>query len=354
MDEFKKDPMTWSLPLGRWFGIRVRVSLVFLLFLVFQLLDRSAGFWNTLTWESILFLSVLLHEFGHCFAARAVGGSAEEILMWPLGGLAYVAAPNTARAQFITTVCGPLVNVGICLLTFAVIIGNGFIPPLNPLNPIALSPLPGNPIHHEQPTAWLIWVGITFGLNWIMVLFNVCIPAFPMDGGRMFRCLLWPHLGFARATQWAVQTAKVCAILMGFFGLFLIAKDTQSNLAGFSLLGIAAFVYYCSETERRMLEAGMLFDDSLFGYDFSEGYTSLSTTSAKSKPARPSFWERWWRRHQRRKELRARAAQQEQARQVDEILAKLHREGMASLTEQERRFLTRVSEQYRSRDEKTS
>ncbi|MBI3468256.1 MAG: hypothetical protein HY000_35075, partial [Planctomycetes bacterium] len=217
MDEFKKDPMTWSVPMGRWFGIRVRISLIFVIFLLFQLLQDSTkygwqGFSFTLKWECILFFSVLLHEFGHCFAARAVGGSAEEILMWPLGGLAYVAAPNTARAQFITTVCGPLVNVGICLVTGAVILYSREIPPVNPLHPDRLLHLPGSLIQHEDAPEWLYWIGLTFGLNWINVLFNVCIPAFPMDGGRMFRCVLWPYLGFARATQWAVQVAKVCAM----------------------------------------------------------------------------------------------------------------------------------------------
>src|SRR4029077_17752061 len=64
----------------------------------------------------LLFLSVLAHEFGHCFGARYVNGDAREILMWPLGGLASVDVPHTPRANFITTVCGPAVNLVLCLL----------------------------------------------------------------------------------------------------------------------------------------------------------------------------------------------------------------------------------------------
>ena len=63
----------------------------------------------------MLFISVLLHEWGHCFGARLVDGDAHEILIWPLGGLAYVEVPHTARANFITTLMGPLVNLGLCL-----------------------------------------------------------------------------------------------------------------------------------------------------------------------------------------------------------------------------------------------
>ena len=358
MDEFKKDPLTWSVPAGRWFGIRLRISVVFLLFLLFQLLralrDGPEEFRHTLIWECILFFSVLFHEFGHCFAARGVGGTAEEILMWPLGGLAFVAPPNTPRAQFITTVCGPLVNVGICLVTGAVVLATGLGPPINPLHPFTLTGLPGSTAEPDTAPMWLWWMGVTFGLNWIMALFNVLVPAFPLDGGQMLRSVMWSRWGFQRATQIAVQIAKVCAIVLGFVGLFLAMMNGAGDLAGFSLLAVAFFIYARAESERRMLEAGLLFDDSLFGYDFSDGYTSLAKTSPKAKERRPSFWTRWWRRRQRAKQLREQAEQQERERQVDEILAKLHREGMAALTDQERRFLTRASQKYRSRNERLS
>jgi hypothetical protein len=105
-----------------------------------------------------------------------------------------------------------------------------------------------------------------------------------------------------------------------------------------------------SDRERRMLEAGMLFDESTFGYDFSQGYTSLAQSQPKVTARRPSAWERWRRRRERLKRQRELAAKREDERKVDEILAKLHREGMASLTDQEKRFLTRTSEKYRSRN----
>jgi len=63
-----------------------------------------------------LFVIVLLHEYGHCFAARSVGGNAEEIILTPLGGLAMAYAPHDPWARFVTVIGGPLVNVAICAI----------------------------------------------------------------------------------------------------------------------------------------------------------------------------------------------------------------------------------------------
>jgi Zn-dependent protease len=338
--------MSWSIPVGRYFGIRVRIHIFFLIFALpywlYALPQGSFFFWSEVGQTGILFLSVLLHEFGHCFAARAVGGDADEILIWPLGGLATVSAPNTPRAQFLVTAWGPLVNVIICLITAAVIVSLGFVPPLNPFN---LFPL-GN--RWFWPEDWFSWIGVTFALNWVLLLFNL-IPAFPMDGGRLLRCILWKGLGFGRATLYTVQVAKVCAIAMGTIGFFLMLKDAKKP-QGLSLIVVAYFVYRLSDRERQMLEAGMVFDDSVFGYDFSQGYTSLDRSQPKAKARSLSTWERWRRRRERLKRQRELTAQQEEERRVDEILQKLHRDGMASLSEQEKRFLTRASEKYRSRD----
>src|ERR1051326_6581291 len=90
-----RDALAWSFPLGRLFGINIRVHWLFPV--VAAGLVLRAGYylpgtaWQDVLWlQVILFVSVLLHEFGHCFAARYVEGDAKEILMWPLGGLAFV------------------------------------------------------------------------------------------------------------------------------------------------------------------------------------------------------------------------------------------------------------------------
>jgi Zn-dependent protease len=81
----------------------------------------------------MLFLVVLLHELGHCFGARAVDGDAQDVLLWPLGGLAYADVPHTPRANFIYTAAGPAVNVLLCLAAALLLAACGFVPSFNPI-----------------------------------------------------------------------------------------------------------------------------------------------------------------------------------------------------------------------------
>src|ERR1700722_11736980 len=107
------DPFAWSVPLGRLFGITIRVHLLFP-FVALGLILHAAftksqgvappeGKWvDASIFMLILFFVVLLHEFGHCFGARFVHGEAQEVLLWPLGGLANVEVPHRPRAHFLT------------------------------------------------------------------------------------------------------------------------------------------------------------------------------------------------------------------------------------------------------------
>src|SRR5205807_2412377 len=116
------NPLMWlwngSVPLFTVFGIRVRAHAGLIALAVIVLLFGYGGVGTVLARiqsMAVLFSVILLHEFGHCFAARSVGGNAEEILMTPLGGLAMAYAPRRPWGQFITVAGGPAVNVIICL-----------------------------------------------------------------------------------------------------------------------------------------------------------------------------------------------------------------------------------------------
>src|SRR5262245_20148016 len=119
-----RDPFSWSFPIGRLFGITIRIHILFpvvalglVLRVAFQK-DVIPGTWiDAAMLVGLLFFSVLLHEFGHCFGARLVDGDAQEVLLWPLGGLAAVDVPHTARANFITTAMGPAVNLLLCIIS---------------------------------------------------------------------------------------------------------------------------------------------------------------------------------------------------------------------------------------------
>src|SRR6476659_9420576 len=138
----------WRFPIGRVFGITVHVHLAFLLVLLPLTLsfsldkDSYPGTWSDACLLAVLMtLSILLHEMGHCFGARSVGGQADEIMLWPLGGLAECSfLPASPWANFVFTICGPLANVILCVVS-ALVLAFGFEESIRPIfNFVAWNP----------------------------------------------------------------------------------------------------------------------------------------------------------------------------------------------------------------------
>ncbi len=186
-----------------------------------------------------------------------------------------------------------------------------------------------------------VWVIGWFGyLNWVLMVANM-IPALPFDAGRMVRA--WPggtSVALPRDSIVAPYLARSCALVIAIVG---VVRLVGQHLDGTTLIGLAILIEYLVRTEARMLEDGDFFDDGLFGYDFSEGYTSLESGAAKVRPYRESALKRWRRRRSDSRRQRRVALEAAEERRMDEILEKLYREGRAALTDEENRFLVRVS-----------
>jgi Zn-dependent protease len=360
-----RDPMSWSFPIGRLFGTTIRVHFLFPVF-VLVLLGQTAlkkppsgvpfpdGRWiDALLISGMLFVSVLLHEFGHCFAARSVGGSAEEILMWPLGGLAYCEVPHTARANFITVACGPLVNLILCLLCAVGLCfsaGGALMPPFNPmpdafpwrgLDQMVRLYTWGGAEHAVPVYSTAAFLARFFWLNWFLFLFNVVLAGWPLDGGKLLQAALWPYVGHRQATWYAVLGGFAVMCVIGLYSL--IFEVVMALL-------LAIWVYVECRRQMMILETGG--DESLFGYDFSQGYTSLERdqpqTAAPQAP-RLSWWQRWRQRRAQQKAQREREAREADERRMDMLLEKISAQGMASITDEERRFMKQFSDRYRNR-----
>ena len=322
---YRDNPINWSLTLGRAFGIRVRMHLLFILCIVFRFLSHalseegSIGVWAVIT--VFLFGTVLLHEFGHCFGARAVGGDADDILLWPLGGLATVDAPMNPRAQFITTAAGPMVNVVFCILaaTLFVLTGTAGRWALNPFHLMMVS--------SGSVTQWSFadWLVVFWSINYLLLLFNL-LPTFPMDGGRLLQAIIWKYRDYRTATLIATFVGMVGAIIFGLIGL-----ATEQ----FLLLGIAFFGYFTCWQQRQMVKAGAFETESEFGYDFSKGFDAFQ----EDKQKKPSWFARRRVAKLARKAERDRRRQAEREKHIDDILDKVHRKGMQSLTPSEKRIL---------------
>ena len=201
-------------------GIDVQLHSLFLVFAAVEIwrgFDEGHPGW-TVVWLGALWLSVLLHEFGHCWGARTVGGEAHEVILWPLGGLALVEAPMTPWAQFVMTACGPLVNV--ILAALGVLVGW-----------LAFHLDPVNLILGREWDAMVI--GTFVNVNVMLFAFNM-IPAFPMDAGRLLQVGLWTRIGFQRATRIAIYTSFVCSGALIVAGI-LKSQNAHGNRGGLRL-----------------------------------------------------------------------------------------------------------------------
>ncbi len=352
-----RDPFFWSIPLGRFFGINVRVHWLFpavSLALILRLAlkpDVVTGTWIDGVWlTGLLFVSVLLHEFGHCFAARWVDGDADEIMMWPLGGLASVDIPQEPRAYFITAAGGPAVNLllaGLCTLLLAFAAGDFSYQPLwNPItNPLRINDAgaitlwtwDGHP--YDVWHVWPVLLARMFWVNWALFLLNVLLLCFPMDGGRMLQATLWPSLGYRQATVAVIYAGFIFTVVVGLLSI------VYNELLVFCL---ALFIYISCRTQMIILETGG--EEGLFGYDFSQGYTSLERDPPHTTTKRQSWWKRWRENRAARKLQREMEVREAEERRLDELLEKVQKLGMNALTDEERRFMKRVSDRYRNRN----
>ncbi|HET6882742.1 MAG TPA: site-2 protease family protein [Pirellulales bacterium] len=337
-----RDLLSWNISLGRWGGVQLRLHVFFVLFALVALLLVPSGanqklFWETTAVLGIFLVSVLLHEIGHTLAAWRVGGSVDQIVLWPLGGLTQVNLSHDPQSEWIIAITGPLVNVGICLLTTLVLVAERFNP-VDLLNPL-LPPVEPAGLTWLNACQWLLWI------NWLLFLVN-CLPALPFDGGRALRALLWMHHDFRQGVVLAARVAQVVALLLWVVAVFIHRSGAYSFAAlPFVLVGILLFFSAKQEIDR-LNEAES--DDALFGYDFSQGYTSLEKAAPSRKPAMSPV-RKWLDDRRTRRLERQRQLEAEEERRVDEVLARLHDLGMHGLSEDERALLNRVSARYRSR-----
>lgn len=327
------NPATWAFTLFRLAGITVRIHLFFIIFIVVYLLRSlsSPGTDITLpefsivaTAMAILFLIVLAHEFGHCLGSRWTGGEADEILMWPLGGLAYCRPAHHWRSHMATAVGGPLVNVIICMIAgtmLGLITGQwlGVALP-NPLNPFA-GLIDARSYAHQA----LVLVN---SISFLLLLFNL-LPIFPLDGGRIVQVALWPRWGWSRSMVFAVRTGYIGAILLFIFGMVI---------SSIWIVVIAVFggvTCYLTQKQVQWTDAALLESDN---------YAMSLSSGDGDEDARVGEAGGGW--HERRAQRMAQR-EQDEAREVDRILQKIAVSGIDSLTRRERALLKRVTERKR-------
>jgi Zn-dependent protease len=208
-----------SVRLFQFSGITVWLHWSWLVIAMWAVSSRMGRYhspiWNLIEYLT-LFGIVLLHEFGHSLACRQVGGQADRIVLWPLGGVAYVNPPFRPGAQLWSIVAGPLVNLVLIPVFFGLLV---------------LTAQSG--LASQFPDLWF-WLRTTMWINVYLLIFNL-LPIFPLDGGQILRSVLWFRIGPRRSLLAATVVG-----LVGCAGLLALALWWQSIWMGILTLFIGS------------------------------------------------------------------------------------------------------------------
>ena len=194
-----------SLRLFRFAGIDLYLHWSWFVVGLFMINYRRAHY-SSLAWNVAEYLAlfgiVLLHEFGHALACRQVGGQANQIVLWPLGGVAYVAPPPRPGATLWSIAAGPLVNLVLLPITVVLaLLGHGF----------GWSETLPNVQRFLEAIAWI---------NGLLFVFNL-LPIYPLDGGQILRSLLWFLLGRGRSLMVATVVGFAGVACLIAFAVFI-------------------------------------------------------------------------------------------------------------------------------------
>ncbi|MGB9692680.1 MAG: site-2 protease family protein [Candidatus Sumerlaeaceae bacterium] len=226
--------MKWAWKIGRWAGIDVYIHVTFVVLLAALAFvnwlgsgSLTAALYATL-FPALIFLCVLLHEFGHALAAKRFGIPTRDITLYPIGGVARLERmPEKPAQELVVALAGPMVNVIIAAALYF------FLANTRGFQPVETLTLSSGSLLQRLMIA-----------NMMLVGFNL-LPAFPMDGGRVLRALLASLLDYVRATHIAASIGQAMALLFAFVGI------TGGNPF---LLFIAFFVWIGASQESSMVQ----------------------------------------------------------------------------------------------------
>ncbi|MDM8520960.1 site-2 protease family protein [Anaerolineales bacterium HSG6] len=227
--------MSLSLKLGRILGIDIKMHVTFLLILFWGAFfyGGSGGPLYGLLITVLLFVIVLLHELGHSIAAMLFDIKVRDIILLPIGGVARLERmPEKPWQELVVALAGPLVNVVLFLMILPLISGLTWAQDSSAMLSI------------QQPGfLGILWFLLLANLS--LIIFNM-IPAFPLDGGRVFRATLGLFMDYQRATSVAVQVGRFFAFGLGIYAIIN---------GEFFLVIISLFIYTAGSQENKAVKA---------------------------------------------------------------------------------------------------
>lgn len=273
---------------------------------------------------AILLISILFHELAHCWMAVRMGGSADDILLWPLGGLSTVSHSNSPGVEMKVAGIGPVSSFLLSGLCFGAIVLTGGHWEWRLLSPF-------DNWGFGDPSLLRMFLLHAARLNMYLGLFNLLVPAYPLDGGKVLFSYLTTRIGRNRA-------AGVCAKLSMPIGILLAAWGFAKREFTLGFIGI--WVLMNGWQLHMLVKTGNL--DAHPGMGGGAEFEYMP-----DQPRKKGWWARW--REKRARAALARDAERAEAdrAKVDAILDKVSREGIGSLSPAEKKILDDASRRNR-------
>lgn len=184
----------------------------------------------------LFFASLVLHELAHALVAKAFGISVPRITLFLFGGVAELGEePDTAHHEFWIAIAGPAMSLALASLFWLLAVALGFVSSLQ------------------------VVFGYLATINLVLAVFNM-LPAFPLDGGRVLRAIIWSRTGDLLA---ATERSTRLGELLGF-GLIAIGVITlfqSAHLAGAWQILIGTFILFAARSARAQLQTKTLLGD---------------------------------------------------------------------------------------------
>ncbi|GEM_PF-7053882 len=354
--QLTEDAGAWSIPVLRIMGVRVRIHALLILLVAVEMVrstllsqqEAASGPAIMATALLALFIVIFAHEIGKALMTRWMGGSAETIVLWPLGGLSEHQLPTAWRRRLMASLGGLLLSLVLASALWPLLMeltDNWYTTITHPLTPGESF---GEWLLFAQakPAWWALlmwWVGYA---NFIVLAANV-LPVYPLDGAHALESILMAVLGRRRGRSTSIVIAMALALVIVFASL-LVEQVTGVFLGGFAMLCCITTARRHAFIEQQAVEEPRpttLPAPNLRAEDFDDVITraprSVSNLETTAFQVRLETSPDTQKITQKRAMQSDRLATEEEV--VDRILAKISAEGMAGLSEQERKILESVT-----------
>jgi Zn-dependent protease len=355
-------------PVGRWLmGIPVKLhwSTLLLPLITYSLLNEALPlpFWKlavgSFTIPVLILTFVYLHECGHAFADRLYDLPVKQIFLSMLGGICWGGLPRSRREELVITIFGPMVNLVFVVLS----LGGLFLWQWGVGQPLRLVWFTCEFASFQSTGMELLT--FTFLVNFVMSMFNLLLPMFPMDSGRLLRATLARWYTPLKATEIVVRVGFALGVVVITGGLVLMiygfAQGESAYVTdGVQLAMIALLMIYMGRQELERARVQPVYNS--FGASYrmiapdgevdgdTDGDEWKRNARQAAKPKKPpGFFARWRARRAQRKSEQAAVAETARRERVDRLLEKISREGIGALSNEERTFLSSASKAFRNR-----